>query len=374
MRVRLNQRSRGRFRRRVVQGLGMLGLIVLGYCCGRSDPTTAQAGPPFAKTKADTVPPPAPLPPAAVADPDYSLRPVAYIYGTIPITRRDLGEYLIARQGAEKLEYLVNKRIIEHSCKAKGIEVSMGEVEAALADDLKRMSVSLHDFEHRILKQYKKTLFEWKEDVIRPRLALTKLCQSLVKVTAQDLEHAFEAHYGEKVEGRIILFPKGEEELKIAMQLYKKIQDSEEEFSRLARQNASPALAATAGRIRPISRYSTGNEELEREAFGLRVGEVSKIVGTPEGNVIFKCDGRKPRDTSKELKDVRAELEKEIVEKKTQVEMHKFFNELKKEAQPKLFLQKYKTEEDWLRDIQQDLRDDLIPVGNNRPTGPPPRK
>ena len=41
---------------------------------------------------------------------------VAYIYGSIPITREDLGEYLIARKGLDTVELLVNKRIIEHAC------------------------------------------------------------------------------------------------------------------------------------------------------------------------------------------------------------------------------------------------------------------
>src|SRR5262249_54083795 len=37
---------------------------------------------------------------------------VAYINGTIGVTREELGEYLIERYGAEKLEFLVNRRII----------------------------------------------------------------------------------------------------------------------------------------------------------------------------------------------------------------------------------------------------------------------
>src|SRR5262245_23828600 len=44
---------------------------------------------------------------------DYSRRVVAYIFGNRPITREELGEYLIERVGAERLEFLVNRRIIE---------------------------------------------------------------------------------------------------------------------------------------------------------------------------------------------------------------------------------------------------------------------
>src|SRR5262249_47053434 len=94
---------------------------------------------------------------------DSSRQVVAYIYGTTPITRRDLGEYLIARHGADSLELLVNKRIIEQCCKEKGIQVTAAEVDSALAEDLKGMGVNLKDFVDQVLKHYNKTLYEWKE-------------------------------------------------------------------------------------------------------------------------------------------------------------------------------------------------------------------
>src|SRR5262249_1943986 len=34
---------------------------------------------------------------------------VAYIYGNTPITREELGEYLIERLGAERIDFLVNR-------------------------------------------------------------------------------------------------------------------------------------------------------------------------------------------------------------------------------------------------------------------------
>src|SRR5439155_1421117 len=64
-------------------------------------------------------PQPGPAPSA-----DYTSRVVAYIYGTTPITREELGEYLIARFGTDKLGLLVNKRIIETACQTRGVEVA----------------------------------------------------------------------------------------------------------------------------------------------------------------------------------------------------------------------------------------------------------
>src|SRR5438874_7651979 len=72
---------------------------------------------------------------------DYGTRPVAYIYGNVPVTRADLAEFLIARGGYEKLELLVNKKIIETEAAKAGVSVTPQELEAALAEDIKGIEV-----------------------------------------------------------------------------------------------------------------------------------------------------------------------------------------------------------------------------------------
>ncbi len=323
---------------------------VVGLACGGF---LAPGGLPraAAQSKAKEAPPPSPV--AADSASDYSRRWVAVIFGNIPITREELGEYLIARN-ADKLELLVNKRIIEHACKEKGIEVTAAEVEAALAEDLKGMAVTLDVFETKILRQYHKSLYEWKEDVIRPKLLMTKLCRDRVQITEQDFHDAFEAYYGEKVDCRLIMWPKGEE--KAAMRAYGDIRKSDEEFEKAARQQASPSLAATGGQVRPIAHHTTGNDELEREAFRLQPGEISRLIGTPEGTVVLKCVRRLPPDAGKNLESERARLRKEIFEKKLQSEMPKVFRELRDQAQVKLFLKRYTTEEELERDVKRELQ------------------
>src|SRR5262249_9528430 len=62
-----------------------------------------------AQSPASSIPEPNLSPVSAT---DYGQRVVAYIYGNVPITREELGEYLIARFGAERTEFLVNRRIV----------------------------------------------------------------------------------------------------------------------------------------------------------------------------------------------------------------------------------------------------------------------
>ncbi|HEY1861477.1 MAG TPA: RNA polymerase sigma factor, partial [Gemmataceae bacterium] len=58
-------------------------------------------------------------------------QPVAFIFD-MPITREQLADYLIAQYGADKLEQLVNKLIIERACREKGVIVTDDEIEAAV--------------------------------------------------------------------------------------------------------------------------------------------------------------------------------------------------------------------------------------------------
>lgn len=297
----------------------------------------------------------APVAGVPTGDSDYSRRVVAYVRG-VAITREDLGEYLIAREGAEKLELLVNKKIIEMYCKDKGIVVTEAEVDAALAQDIQGIGVNLNDFITKVLKRYNKTLYEWKEDVVKPRLALNKLCRERVHVTEKDLQDAFDCKYGESVDCRIILFPKDQK--RQAMEVYGKVRESEEEFNRAARTQASSQLAATGGHVRPITRHSTGNDNLEHEAFSLNPGECSALLETPEGYVIVKCDKRTPPDATKKLDDVRTELTQVVMEKKMEAEIPKFFKEIREQAAPTMILKKSNREDDLLRDVAKELASD----------------
>lgn len=273
---------------------------------------------------------------AGGATSDYSSRVVAFVYDSIPVTREDLGEYLIQRLGSERLEALVNKRIIEIECKKAKIEVTEAEVEAALEEDMAGLNVDRKVFVDKVLKGYKKTLYEWKEDVLRPKLMLGKLVKGRVKVTEDDLKKAFDAYHGEKLDCRVIIWEKGSE--KAAMSEYAKIRDSEDEFARAAKNQKSPTLASAGGKIRAISRNTTGNEDFEKAAFSLQPGEVSALVGTPEGLVVIKCDSRVPADTTANFEAMRPKLTKEVLEKKTQAEIPRLFAEMREKAAPKLLL------------------------------------
>jgi hypothetical protein len=189
---------------------------------------------------------------------------------------------------------------------------------------------------------------------------MTKLCKGSVKCTEVDVRAAYEAHYGEKVKGRIIMWPRGEE--KLAFQEFASIRDSEEAFANKARHQASSQLAAKGGELdRPITRHSTGNEELEKEAFSLQPTDVSRVIQTPEGYVVFKCDERIRADANVKLDDVRAALVKEVLEKKTQMEIPRRFADLKKKAGPRQLLKDLEHPTDLAAEVERELSHEYGP-------------
>lgn len=351
---------------KVVLMVSWAGVAGLGFWWGRcASLSQATAAPAPAVAQAPVAPPP----PRPEVSTDYVSQPVAYLYDSIPITMADLGKYLIDRQGADRLDLLINRRIIERACQEKGVEVTEAEIDAALNEDLKDLGgLNKLDFVKNVLKRYNKTLYEWKEDVIRPKLLLAKLCQDRVTISDNDLRQCFEAYYGEKMACKLILWPR--EEKKRAEAMYSKIRDNPADFEQAATHQASPNLASHAGELPPLGRHTMGNEELEQVVFSLQPGEITPLKETPEGLVVFKCLKRVPPDTSKKLADVQPALEKEIRERKIQAMIPVVFDELRKQAKPVRLLKGYKTQQEIEKEVAEELAADeaakkkVSPQGN----------
>jgi hypothetical protein len=345
----------------VLRKLGMIGFLAgvaaLAFFWGRHGATAQQPGKGHGESSQ-----------SGVSD-DYKRRVVAYIYGNVPITREELGEYLIARLGADRLEFLVNRRIIDMACRAKGITVSDAEVDAQLDEDIKSFggNITMKDFVNVILKRYNKTLYEWREDVIRPKLALTKVCRHQIQVTEEDIQKAFEAHFGEKIECRMIVLP-AELDLRTKTEIWGRVSKSEEEFDKQASQQFMPALAAQGGKIPPIYKHF-GDREIEKAAFALTSpGQVTSLLGMPDNtSVILKLVRRIPPDTTVKVNDERPKLHKEMYEYKLSQAIPVVFKGLRDEARPNLLLRRERDPQDVARHRPE------VPQGLPSLSGPAPR-
>jgi hypothetical protein len=281
-----------------------------------------------------------PLGPPGASPTDYQRRVVAYIYGNIPVSREELGEYLIARFGPERVEFLINRKIVEMACKAKGIEISDAQIEAQLKQDIASFGPTMTEkqFVDQVLKRFNKTLYEWKEDVIRPKLAMGALVRPTVEVTLEDIQKEFEARYGPKVQCRMIVLAK-ETPKQVQTQVREAAVKSEEGFLSEARKQFIPDLAARAGEIQPIFHHFP-DPRIEKEAFSLKPGEVSSLMGMPDGTtILLRCEKHVPADDSKRLEAERLPLSKELFEGKVAAKIPLVFQEMRQQAQVRVMLE-----------------------------------
>jgi hypothetical protein len=343
-------------RRRVLQGAVVSAVAVAAFCWGKhggTSPASAQQQPGRSNLA------------LSPSQSDYDRRVVAVIHGNIPITREELGEYLIARFGAERVEFLVNRRIIEHACHAHRIHVSDAEVDQEYAADLKAMNLSEKDF-LGLLKRSNKTLFEYREDVIRPKLAMQKMCRGRVEVTEADLRKAFEARYGEQVVCRMIVLQK---EMKPkAPEIWARVRASEEEFDKESMSQFIPALASKKGLVPPIHRHFP-DPLIENAAFTLRnYGDTSELLPMPDGSfVILKLVERKPANMAAKFEEERVGLEREVFQAKLAMSIQPMFNELRARARPEIILRRDGSPQEQDRQITEQLR------GTHLPGAPAPR-
>lgn len=258
--------------RRWLQCVGMVGIAAGGYVAGlTTDRVTAQQ-------------------PVAAQLPTADKRVVAYIYGNVPVTREELGDFLINRGGHEKLELLVNRKIIDYEAAKRNITITAQEVEATLATDVLGLGISVDDFIKHVLPRYNKTIYEWKEDVIKPRLLLGKMCQSRVKINEDDIKKQFENKYGERRQPKIICWGKDDE--KIAIRQWDEARKGDAEFDEIARHQATPNLASGCGLIAPLGRFpDVEDETCTKELYKLKqVGDITGLIQTPAGIMCMKLN------------------------------------------------------------------------------------
>jgi hypothetical protein len=258
------------FGRHWLKCLGMVGIAAGGYLAGLTiNPLAAQQ------------PGPAPAP-------SSDKRVVAYIYGNIPVTREELGDFLINRGGHEKLELLVNRRIIEVEAARFNITVTAQEVQAALQENIASMNITMKDFTDRVLPHYHKTLYEWMEDVVKPRLLLGKMCHDRIKINEDDTKRTFENKHGDKRQPKIICWNKEDE--RRAIKEWDEARKGDAEFDAIAKRQATPALASGGGLIAPLGKYpDVEDDTCTKELYKLKnVGDITGLIETPAGIMCMK--------------------------------------------------------------------------------------
>ena len=149
------------------------------------------------------------------------------------------------------------------------------------------------------------------------------------------MRKGYESNYGERVEVQAIVFS----DMRQAQKVWDLARNNNTEpfFTELAQQySIEPSSRSNGGKVPPIRRFG-GSPLIEDEAFKLKQNEISGIVAVEGQFIILRCLGRtRPVQTS--FNEVRAELTKDIQEKKLRMQMTKEFDRLRETSQVDNFL------------------------------------
>lgn len=248
-----------------------------------------------------------------------------------PVSYDEVAKECYERHGAEVLENIINRRLIEQECQRVGVTVTNGEIQQEVTKIAKRFNIAPEAWYVLLKNERGISPTQYHRDVIYPMIALKKIAGENIEVTNQDMKEIFERNYGERVEARMILI---EGNIRQANETWEACKSAPDDFGRIAREkSADTTTRALGGVIPPIARHGGSHPRVEEEAFKLRVNEISALIDVGEGRyVILKCEGRtKPIVT--DIRDVWDELQPMLIEEKTQAAVARVFDSIKKRAE-----------------------------------------
>lgn len=262
---------------------------------------------------------------------------VAATVNGIKILKTVVGEECIDRFGPEMVETEINRTILLQAIKKAGIQVDPKDIDAEIARAAEAVgklnkdgTVNVNEWLAFVTNNDLSKVDFYIEDEVWPTVALKKFVASKVEVTQEDLNKGFEANYGPRVEVLAMVLDDHRRALKYwGMASANPTPDF---FGQLANQySIEPASKANFGAVPPIRKHG-GRPELEKEAFQLQAGELSKVIQVGEHWIILLCQGRtEPVVTDFDV--VKEELRKNILEKKMRLAMAETFQQLREQAQ-----------------------------------------
>jgi foldase protein PrsA len=248
-----------------------------------------------------------------------------------------LAKECVNRFGREVLDDLVHRLIIQQACEQRQVTVTEKEIDDEINRIAKRFQLDVAQWLQMLQAERNISPTQYRQSVIFPMIALKKLADKDVDVTEKDVNEAFVRNYGPRVKARAIML----NNLRRANGVWDQLQKNPEEFEELAAKvSDDPNSRALGGQVPPISRFN-GSPELEKAAFALKAGQISGVVEvSPSRYVILKCEGR-TEPVVTEIDEVRDALYDEIKESKTQAQIAKTFEEIKKNTVVDNYLTQY---------------------------------
>ncbi|MEX2310384.1 MAG: peptidylprolyl isomerase [Pirellulales bacterium] len=318
-----------KWKRRIALAASGLAVICVCFLIRYITTTAAEAQLPNPFRGKD--PPTAPVAKPASAELPRHERPKHDVMAVVngqDIRRDALATACVERFGEEVLEGLVNKRLILHHCRNRGIQVTDAEIDAEIDRMAARFKIGREQLLKDVIERQRGVSeAQYKNDMLWPMIAIRKVAAEQLTVTDQQIQAAYESQFGEAVKCRLIVVS----DRQLAEQLHNQLADKPEDFARLAMQHSVDINSASiGGMIQPIRR-NVGDKAIEQAVFGLQPDQISPIIPVSEQFAILKCEGRLPA-RNVPLESVRDELVEQIKESKLRDVASTLFQELQSTA------------------------------------------
>jgi foldase protein PrsA len=189
----------------------------------------------------------------AKAIPVQPMDPIALVNGQV-ITRQQLADECVAREGKKILDTLINRTMVEQALRRQKLEVTAAEIDAEIDSVAQRFGISRENWLRTLDKERNISPAQYAREIIYPALALRKLCSGKVQVTSKDLQDAFESQYGDKLRCRMIMVDKQT----TAIQTWEDLHKNPDGFEKMAQERSmDPGSRALGGLLaEPITRHA----------------------------------------------------------------------------------------------------------------------
>lgn len=179
--------------------------------------------------------------------------PIAIVNNQV-ISRQQLADECVAREGKKILETLINRTLVDQALKVRKQEVTAAEIDAEIDNVAHRFGISREAWLRTLDKERQISPVQYAKDIIYPALALRKLCDGRVTVRDQDMQDAFESQYGAKLRCRMIMVDK----LPKAQDVWERLRKNPAGFEKIAQEESMDAGSRSLGGqlAEPITRHA----------------------------------------------------------------------------------------------------------------------
>jgi len=260
-----------------------------------------------------------------------------------PIPLEQLGAECILRHGRPILKGEINRVLLSSALTSANKQITQTDIDFEVARAADSMGYLKPDgtpdtdsWLKSILEEEGATIDLYIQDAVWPSVALKKLVQDTVQVTAEDLQKGFEANFGPRAEVLAIVLSNQRTAEDVWQQARKNL--GEQPFGELAAKYSVETVSrSNFGKVPAIRRHS-GQPTLEKAAFDLQPGEISGVIALNDQYVVLYKQGE-TNPLVKDFEAVRPELQKELLEKKLRVAMQNQLDTILQSAQIDNFLE-----------------------------------